>query len=400
VAVLRPNTLALTAVLALLTSLGPLSTDMYLPSLPQIVAALGATVPEGQLTLSIFLAGFAVGMLVYGPVGDRLGRKPVLTFGLVLFTIGSVGCALAPSIEVLIAARFVQALGGCGPVILARSIVRDLYHGTRAGQELARMGAFMGFIPAVAPTLGGFLQATFGWRSSFIAITGFAVLATLLVTRRLPETLKEPSPAGLSPATILRSFAAVGRDGGFRAHVAIICATYAGLFSFISGSSFVLQDHYGLGPVGFGLAFGACAAAFVAGTLIGQRAVVRIGFDGTLGVGAVLEAVAGLAMLAAVLLGPGNAAEVVVPMMLYMIGLGLSLPQATAGAIIPFPDRAGAASSLMGFLQMVAGSVTGIALGQALAAGAWPLAAFIAVLGVAVLAIWATTRGVRRAALG
>lgn len=396
---LRPNTLALTALLALLTSLGPLSTDMYLPSLPSIVREFGATVPQGQLTLSVFLAGFALGMLVYGPVADRFGRKPLLVAGLALFLIGTLGCALAPTIETLIAARFVQALGGCGPVILARSIVRDLYDGARAGQELARMGAFMGFVPAVAPTLGGVLEAVFGWHSSFVAIgvVGCAILAAVVL--RMPETLRAAGPP-ISVRAIAGSFATVGRDGGFRANVAIACAAYGGLFAYISGSSFVLQGGYGLEPIGFGLAFGVCALAYVSGSLYGQRAVIRIGIDGVLGLGALANAAGGALLLAGVLAGPGHPAEVVVPMMLYIAGIGLTLPQATAGAIMPFAGRAGAASSLLGFLQMSAGAVVGVAIGHLVeGSGPLPLAAFICGLGAVTLLVYGMTRGVRRRSL-
>src|SRR5688500_3013259 len=140
---LKPDTLALTIVLALLTALGPLSTDMYLPSLPAIARDLGATTAGAQMTLSALLLGFAVGQFVYGPVSDRIGRKPVLLFGLGLFLIASAACALAPSIETLVGARFLQALGASGPIVLARAIVRDLYEGTRAGRELSRMGTIM-----------------------------------------------------------------------------------------------------------------------------------------------------------------------------------------------------------------------------------------------------------------
>jgi DHA1 family bicyclomycin/chloramphenicol resistance-like MFS transporter len=137
---LKPDTLALTAVLALLTALGPLSTDMYLPSLPAIATGLQATTGQAQLTLSAFLIGFAVGQLFYGPISDRVGRKPVLLFGLGLFSLASLICAFAPNIEVLIFARFVQALGASGPIVLGRAIVRDFYEGPRAGKELSRMG--------------------------------------------------------------------------------------------------------------------------------------------------------------------------------------------------------------------------------------------------------------------
>src|ERR687889_2560075 len=166
---LKPNTLAMTAVLALLTGLGPLSTDMYLPSLPAIARDLHASAAQTQLTLSAFLFGFAAGQLFYGPIADKIGRRPVLLFGLGLFLTATLACTAAPGIATLTIARFCQALGASGPIVLARAMVRDLYEGPRAGRELSRMGAIMGLVPAFAPILGGVLQGLFGWRANFAA---------------------------------------------------------------------------------------------------------------------------------------------------------------------------------------------------------------------------------------
>lgn len=394
---LRPGSIALTVLLALLTAIGPLSTDMYLPSLPRIVADFDSSIAEVQLTLSVFLVGFAAGMLVYGPLADRYGRRPVLVAGLGVLLAGTLACALAPTVETLILGRFVQALGGAGPVILARSIVRDLYDGSRAGQELARMGAIMGVVPAIAPTIGGLLDGVGGWRSSFVFTLVFAGSLAFVAVTRLPETRGGDPSVRLSPAGIAADFGAILRSGAFRANVAILCAVYAGLFAYISGSSFVLQDHYGLGPVAFGLAFGAGALAFTAGSLAGQRIVMRLGMSRVMGLGTATNAAGGVLMLVAALAGPGHPAEIFVPMMVYLAGLGLALPQATAAAIMPFPERAGSASSLMGFLQMVAGAITGIGVGLAVEAAWWSLPAFVAALGLAAFTLWTTTRRVRAA---
>ena len=394
---LRPGSIALTVLLALLTAIGPLSTDMYLPSLPRIVDDFGSSIARVQLTLSVFLVGFAAGMLVYGPLADRYGRRPVLFAGLAILMLGTLACALAPTVETLILGRFIQALGGAGPVILARSIVRDLYDGPRAGQELARMGAIMGVVPAIAPTIGGLLDGFGGWRSSFVFTLAFAALLAVVALTRLPETRGGDPSVRLSVAGIVGDFGTILRSGAFRANVAILCAVYAGLFAYISGSSFVLQDHYGLGPLGFGLAFGAGALAFTAGSLAGQRIVMRLGMSRVMGLGTAINAVGGVAMLVAALVGPGHPTEIFVPMMIFLAGLGLALPQATAAAIMPFPQRAGSASSLMGFLQMVAGAITGIAVGAAVEAAWWSLPVFVAALGLAAFALWATTRRVRAA---
>ena len=186
----RPNTFALTALLGLMTALGPLSTDMYLPSLPAIGAAFGASTSKAQLSLSLFLAGFAVGQIIYGPLSDRRGRKPVLLGGLFIFLIASFASAFSTSIEFLIIARFFQALGASGPIVLARAIVRDLYEGSQAGRELSRMGTIMGIVPAAAPILGGFLEAGFGWRSNFIVMVLVGAALGLTIIFRLPETIR------------------------------------------------------------------------------------------------------------------------------------------------------------------------------------------------------------------
>jgi len=186
---LRPDTFALTALLAALTAIGPLSTDMYLPSMPDIARQLGASTAQVQLTISSYLIGFAVGQIVYGPVSDRHGRKPVLLAAVALYCAASLACALATSIEMLIAARFAQALGGSGGIVLARAIVRDLYSGARAGRELSVMGAVMALAPVLAPVAGGVLQTGFGWRSVFFALVGGGLIGAALVWPLLPETL-------------------------------------------------------------------------------------------------------------------------------------------------------------------------------------------------------------------
>jgi DHA1 family bicyclomycin/chloramphenicol resistance-like MFS transporter len=379
--VLKPDTLALTALLAALTALGPLSTDMYLPSLPNIAGALQTTPAEVQWTLSVFLIGFAAGQVFHGPMADRYGRKPVLLAGLGLFFFATVACALAPTVEALVAARFFQALGASGPIVIARAIVRDLYEGPRAGQELARMGAIMGLVPAVAPVLGGVLEILAGWRSSFFVSAAFGLLAAGVVIQALPETLKTRLTTPFTLGGVMTGFASVGRHRGYRAHLAIVCATYGGLFAFISGSSFVLQGVYGVSEILFGVAFGACALSYVGGTLIGQRMVGRVGVARTIGRATALMALGGLMMLAFAAIPGGPAVEIVFPMMIYMVGVGVGLPQTQAAALMPFADRAGTASSLTGFAQMVFGAAVGLIIGATIGDSARPLAVMVALLG-------------------
>ncbi|WP_112662447.1 multidrug effflux MFS transporter [Microvirga flavescens] len=393
---LKPDTFALTAVLAFLTALGPLSTDMYLPSLPMIAAALQATSAEVQLTLSTFLLGFAVGQFFYGPVSDRVGRKPVLLFGLGLFILASFACALAPSIETLIGARFLQALGASGPIVLGRAIVRDLYDGARAGKELSRMGTIMGVVPALAPVLGGVLGVAFGWRASFVLTIVCGLMLAAIVILRLPETIRTRSTTPISLPAMLRGFAELLKHRGYRVYVGLAMLTYGGLFAFISGSSFVLQGVYGLSELAFAFSFAFVVIGYILGTALAQRLVGRRGLDGTVKLGAICLAAGGGLMLALVGFGVPSSLAVSAPMAIYGIGVGLTMPQAMAAAMMPFPDRAGAASSLLGICQMTFAALLGIGLGRFLDIGsALPLPIAIAGTGLAALTLFATTGRVR-----
>lgn len=396
---LRPDTLALTVLLALLTALGPLSTDMYLPSLPALTRALGASPAGGQLTLSAFLFGFAAGQIVYGPLADRFGRKPVLLAGLVIFCAASAACALAPSIEVLSIARFVQAFGACGPIVLARSIVRDLYEGPRAGRELARMASIMAVVPAAAPLLGGVLEVAFGWRSNFALSFAIGLGATFVVAKALPETLRAARPEALSPRSIVASLAIVARTPATRVYIGLMTLGYAGIFAWISSSSFVLQGLYGLGEIPFALCFGVSVCGYMAGTFIGPFLIDRHRFtvDRVIGVGCLLKALGGLMMLTAVLANLAPVAGLVAAMALYLAGVGCSFPNSIAGALQRHPDRAGAASSLAGFVQMGFSALVGIGLGQMLGGTALPLAAAVAAMGIAAFVLERTTRAIRAA---
>lgn len=393
---LKPETLALTVVLALLTALGPLSTDMYLPSLPAIARDFGATTGKAQLTLSAFLFGFAAGQFFYGPVSDRVGRKPVLLFGLGLFTLASLVCALAPNIETLVAARFVQALGASGPIVLGRAIVRDFYEGARAGRELSRMGTIMGVVPAVAPVLGGLIAQVSGWRVTFgvMILCGAALAATVVL--RLPESIRSKSDAPISFMSIVKGFGILLGHPGYRVYVALSMLTYGGLFAFISGSSFVLQGLYGLNELSYAFSFGFVVVGFIAGTTLAQRLVGPRGLDGTIRLGVTSLAVGGVLMLALVLAGIPSSLAITGPMAIYGIGVGLTMPQAMASALMPFPARAGAASSLLGICQMTFAAVLGILLGQGLDASALPLPATIATTGVLALAVFMATGRARR----
>ena len=392
---LRPGTFALTALLAGLSAVGPLTTDMYLPSLPDIARLLGASSAQVQLTISAYLIGFAVGQIIYGPVSDRHGRKPVLIGAIALYCAASLACALSTSIEMLIVARAFQALGGSGGIVLTRAIVRDIYSGAHAGRELSVIGSVMALAPVLAPILGGLIQTAFGWRVTFLALVGAGFAGAAVVWALLPETLNTRAAEPVSLPSMLRSYRIVGRNRAYLAYLSITAASYAGLFAWISGSAFVLQDLYGLAPFDFGVAFALGSVGYMTGSAIAARLVIRLGLDGVLGLGGCACAAGGLAMVAAVAFGLMSSMSLVLPMAVYLAGLGMVLPQGIAGAMTPFPERAGAASSLFGFLQQTAAAVCGAAVGWFLGQSAWPLALGVATMGFATLGLWLATRGLR-----
>jgi DHA1 family bicyclomycin/chloramphenicol resistance-like MFS transporter len=390
---LQPGTFALTLLLSFLTALGPLSMDMYLPSLPDIGRTLSAPVLQVQLTISSYLFGFAVGQIFYGPVSDRIGRRPVLLAALVAYAVATVGCAVAASIDALIALRFVQALGGAGAIVLARAVVRDLYSGVRAGRELSLMGAITGVAPIVAPVIGGGLQTFFGWRATFVVLVICALVIGATAARLLPETLRERPKTAFSLREMAGLYRSVAVHPGFLANLAILTASFVGLFAWISGAPVVMQSAvYGLSPFAFGVTFAVGAAGYVLGTLLAARIVIRFGLDRLIGLGTA-------AMALVVALALSHVLWFVGAMTLYLAGIGFALPSTMAGALTPFPDRAGTASSVMGLVQQLGAAITAAAVGAYLGHSAWPVAAVVAAMGCVSFAIWLSTRRVRAAAL-
>jgi DHA1 family bicyclomycin/chloramphenicol resistance-like MFS transporter len=393
---LSRDTVGLTVLLALLTAFGPVATDMYVPSMPAIGRALDASTSAVQLTLSAYLVAFAFGQVIYGPISDRFGRKPVLLAALGLFCAASLACAAAPNIETLIAARGLQALGGSGAIVLPRAIVRDLYAGERAGRELSRMGAIMSVAPVVAPLVGALVQATLGWRATFLVIVAVGTAAAAVAWRTMPETLQRGLAKPVSVARIAGSYRAFAGNRAFLTHLGIIGCSYAGLFAWISGSPFVLQNLYGLSPVAFGVVFAAASVGTMAGGAMATSVVTRIGLDRTIGLGTLVLAAGGLAMIGSQTFASVPVITLVLSMVLYQVGLMLALPQAIAGALTPFPDRAGAASSLVGVVQQLSAAVLGAIVGRMVGQSAWPLVGAIALMGALSLLLWAGSRRLRR----
>jgi DHA1 family bicyclomycin/chloramphenicol resistance-like MFS transporter len=393
---LRPGSFALTLLLALLTGMGPLSVDMYLASLPDMGRLLGAPASQVQLTISFYLFGFAIAQVFYGPLSDRHGRKPVLLAALGIYLTATLACALATSIEALIAARFAQAVGSSGAIVLARAVVRDMYDGASLGRELSKIAAIMALAPLFAPLIGGVLQTLFGWRSNFVALFCYGAMAAGMAWLLLPETLRQRAPEPVSPLSIMRSYRRFLGDGTFVVHLGIAICCMAGLFSWISTAAFVLQDIYGLSALAFGFTFAIASGGYLLGTLTGARLVVRLGSGRTMGIGTVCMAIGGVCTMLALSLGGRHVSVgLVLAVAVYLVGMGMAWPQAQAGALLPFPDRAGAASSLLGFLTQTNSAIVGAVLGHILGATAWPFAIAFALAGCGALLLWTLTRRAR-----
>jgi DHA1 family bicyclomycin/chloramphenicol resistance-like MFS transporter len=392
---LRPNTFALTALLAALSAFGPLTTDMYLSSMPDIARQLSTTPPQVQFTISAYLFGLALGQIIYGPVSDRFGRKPVLFGALVIYSLAGLACALSISIDLLIAARVFQALGAAGLVVITRAVVRDLYTGARAGRELSVIAAVMALGPVLAPVAGGLLQTAFGWRSVFLALVIIGLAGIAAVIFLLPETLRQRTAERFSLLSMLQSFGVLLRHPAYLAYLGLGSFSFAGLIVWITSASFVLQDLYGLSPFRFGVLFALGAVGYMAGSTFSARMVTRLGLDAMVGLGSGALVIGGLAMLAAVAFLPTSDLALVIGAAVYIAGLGMVLSQSIAGALSPFPERAGAASSLFGFFQQSVAAGGGALIGALMGYSAWPVAIMVAGFGGLTFLLWLITRAAR-----
>ncbi|NKB42787.1 MAG: Bcr/CflA family efflux MFS transporter [Alphaproteobacteria bacterium] len=360
---LNPKDIKVSVLLTLMVALGPLSTDLYLPSLPSLTETLSTTVSRVQATMSVFIAGFACATIIYGPLSDRFGRRPVLLGGLTVFVVGSLGCMIAVTIEELIVWRFVQAIGGCAGPVLVRAVVRDVYEKEEAARFLAYIASAMALAPAVAPMIGGWLHVLFGWRSHFVALTLLGVLFIWAVCILLRETNVSRDHTATQTRQMARNFSHILKQSQFRAFSLTLMFSYGALFSFISVGAFVVIGVLGVAPDRFGYLFFFVAIGYASGGLIAGKLVGRLGVSNMIGIGVALGLTVGILGLALSLNGIQTIAAVVMPVVGVFFACGFVLPAATAGALMPFPQIAGTASSAISFLQMSGGALIGFLAG-------------------------------------
>ncbi|AKU92549.1 multidrug effflux MFS transporter [Vulgatibacter incomptus] len=379
-----PSTRRLTLVLGTLSAIGPFSIDMYLPSFPTLARSLGTSVSSVQLTLATYLAGLAAGQLLYGPLADRLGRRTPLLAGLALYVAASLACAAAPDLPFLAAARFVQALGGCAGMVIARAVVRDFFDERESARLYSSLMLVMGAAPILAPLVGGQLLAHAGWRAIFVTLAGIGAAMFTLVATSLPESLPVDARRRQGFREIARSLGELLRQLPFVRLSLAGGAMQAAMFAYIAGSPFVFIELHGVPAERFGLIFGTNAFGLIAASQINRWLVPRLGVLRVLRTAIAGAALAYVGLLIAA--GSGAGLPVILPLIFVGIAsVGFALPNSTALAMAPQGKRAGLASALLGTLQTTCGALASTLVSALADGSAQPMAAVM--LGCGLLAL-------------
>ncbi|WP_354674188.1 Bcr/CflA family multidrug efflux MFS transporter [Cupriavidus alkaliphilus] len=365
-----------------LMAIAPLSIDMYLPSFPTLAGDLGVDIGQVQLTLGTFLVGLALGQAFYGPFSDRFGRKPPLYVGLCLYIIAAVGCALARNVESLMLWRFLQALGGCAGMVMARAVIRDRLEAHESARAFSSLMLVMGVAPILAPIIGGAVLTVSGWRAIFWVLAGAGLLILLLVHLRMEESLDRGHAAPLRLGTVARSYAELLRDREFLGYSLSAGFGSAGMFAYISGSPFVLIELHGIAPSHYGFVFGANAFGLITMSQLNARLVRGRSLDQVLGATLLAALAAGLVLALAALAGMAVLPVLLGGFFVFIGALGCVSPNASALALAHQGHRAGTASALMGTLQFSLGTLGGAAVSVWRDGSALPLGVVMAACGV------------------
>jgi DHA1 family bicyclomycin/chloramphenicol resistance-like MFS transporter len=395
----RPGSRALVSLLTALVALGPVSISLYVPSMPSLAVEFRATPGLVLQSFTIFIAGFAAAQLVYGPLADRFGRRPVLIGGLVLYIVASLACAQSTSIDAFLVARLVQGLGACVGPVVARAIVRDRFERADAVRAFAFIGTAIALAPALGPLIGGFLEVWFGWRSAFLFLIGYGLLMTGLVLARLEETIPQRDASATDPVRLLRNYASLLSNARYLGYLAPVTFCFGGLFAYNATAPFLIIDGLGLSPDRFGMLAIFTVSTYATGSWLAGRLEGRFSTRHTVITGLAAAGLAAVSMLA--LAGELSLARVIGPMMLFVFGFGLLIPACTAAALHPFPRIAGSASAMMGFLQMGVGALGSLILSQIHDGTAVPLGlvmVIMAMLGIAGFLFLARSAGTQNAA--
>ena len=380
--------------LALLLGTQAMATDLYLPALPMLARDLSAAMPAVQLTMAAFVLTFGLAQLLWGPVADRFGRRPVLRAGVALFALASLGAALAGDVNAVIGWRAAQGAGVAAAVVCARAMLRDVFEPQRGAHVMSQALTGLGLIAIAAPIAGGAIAAAAGWRSTMVLLAAFGAGLLAFVVWRVPETVRMRNPRATQARALLQQLGRTLAHPAFRAWTLLVCGTYGGLVVFLAGGSFVLIDHLGLSVWQCGLAMGSNSVAYVIGTFLCRRLLARHGLVGAVQRGAVFTALAGLGLAWAATTATPSLWAVLLPQWVYALGHGVHQPCGQAGAVGPFPHAAGVASALTGFLLALVAVAVTLWLGHHLTASRTQLyfAALATMAGLTALVAWTLVR--------
>ena len=372
------------AVLSMLMGFASISTDLYLPAMPLMGQSLGADTGVIELTISGYLIGFSLGQLLWGPISDRYGRRPSVAIGLVIFMIGSTGCALADSAQLLIAWRIVQAVGACAGVALSRAMVRDLYEGNRAAQMLSTLITVMAIAPLIGPSVGGQIVAIAGWRAIFWVLVGVG-LVTLLALLTIPETLPAARRNHESLGRAMIRYTEIISDRRLLGYVGTGAFLYAGMYAYVAGTPFVYISYYHVPAEKYGLLFALGIVGIMLANILNSRLVIRYGYDRVLSTGCFVCALSAIATALAAGSGWGGLWGLVAPLFVFASTTGLIVANSITGAMALFPERAGAVSALTGAMQYGCGIIGSGLIGIFADGTPWPMGLVIAIAGIGCL---------------
>ena len=381
------------ALLVLLLGAQPVSTDLYLPALPTLAAAFAATAGGAQLTLSVLIVCFGLAQLVWGPLSDRYGRRPVLLAGLALYAAAGIGAAAAPALGWLVAWRALQGVGMAATVTCGRSIIRDLYEPREGARVMSRALGGLGLLAMASPLLGGLLVEHWHWRATLAAVALFGAAATFFVALRFVETLAQPDPLATEARRIAANWHRILAHPTFVAWAALLCASWGGLFALLASSSFVFIEVLGASRQACGAMLASCSIAYIGGTLLCRLLLRHGNASRATAVGATFSLGGGALLAGVSLAGAASIASVMPGLWLYAVGHGVCQPCGQAGVTSPFPDSAGTAASLSGFLMMATAFGVGLLLAALMNATVFPLTLTVGAFGAAVAAVaWTLVR--------
>ena len=369
--------------LALLLGVQPITTDLYLPALPGLAADLGAGMGRTQATLSALIFAFGLSQLLLGPMADRFGRRPVLLGGLTLFVVASAGATLAGTIGGLVAWRALQGGGVGAAVVCARAMVRDLYVPSDGARVMSKALSGLGFIALASPLLGGLIATVLGWRAALAATGVFGLACLVLVALAMPESARTLNPAALRLGPMLAAWRRILRNHTFLAWSLLVSCTYGGLFAFLAGSAFVFIDVLGTSRLACGLYIAGCSISYIVGTFWCRRWLLRHGLVGAVRRGAAFTLAGGASMVVLAWAGVIGPWAIAVPQFLYAFGHGIHQPCGQAAVVGPFPNHAGAASALAGFMLAATAVAVGAWLGVAMDGTVLPLTQTIGAMALA-----------------